>query len=108
MVHRVRIALVSTPMASVHKAVIVLDTTKTASVCLTLSVRATIVKMVSNAKAAIVRKARNTEAVDAVQNQGFYTAAEIIEEGDKFVCKYTLIYAKGDHISKVEGVHALA
>ena len=59
-------------------------------------------------KAAIVRKARNTEAVDAVQNQGFYTAAEIIEEGDKFVCKYTLIYAKGDHISKVEGVHALA
>lgn len=59
-------------------------------------------------KAAIVRKARNTEAVDAVQSQGFYTAAEIVEEGDKFVCKYTLIYAKGDHISKVEGTHVLA
>lgn len=49
----------------------------------------------------------DTEAVNAVRNSGFYATTWIEKIGNAYVCKYRLIYAKGDHIHKLEGVNYL-
>jgi hypothetical protein len=65
-------------------------------------------KTLSASKQAIVLQYAGTEAaLDAVQTKGFYVAAEVIEDGNKYACRYILIYSKGDHIAKVVGQHIL-
>lgn len=49
----------------------------------------------------------NNAAVVSVQTTGYYADAKITLEGDDYVCVYTLVYAKGDHIAKVSGSHVL-
>lgn len=47
-------------------------------------------------------------AHDYVSSNGYYVSASISQNGDgKYVCQYTLIYAKGDHIVKVEGLNVI-
>lgn len=48
----------------------------------------------------------NESAVDSIQSVGYYVDARIEVVGD-YVCQYTLVYAKGDHIAKVGGSHVL-
>ena len=47
------------------------------------------------------------DAVTAVQSVGYYASASVGTVGNDYVCQYTLIYAKGDHIAKVSGSHVL-
>lgn len=49
----------------------------------------------------------DAEAVNAIRTNGFYISAKIVESEGRFVCFYTIVYAKGDHIGKVEGQHIL-
>lgn len=58
-------------------------------------------------QAEVLQYAGNSTALTAVQTRGFYIDSEIVEDGDQFVCRYLLIYSKGDHISKVVGQHVL-
>lgn len=46
-------------------------------------------------------------AVNSVQTLGYFVAATLVQDGDTYVCQYQLIYAKGDHIGKVEGSHVV-
>lgn len=55
----------------------------------------------------IVEFTKNESAVVSVQTTGYYANAEIKLEGSDYVCVYTLVYAKGDHIAKVSGSHVL-
>lgn len=65
-------------------------------------------KTLSPEKQAIVLQYAGTEsALDAIQTDGYYVAAEVIEDGNKYACRYILIYSKGDHIAKVVGQHIL-
>lgn len=50
----------------------------------------------------------NTGAVDAIQSVGYYVSASIKVIEGEYICEYTLVYAKGDHIAKVGGSHVLA
>lgn len=47
-------------------------------------------------------------AADSVSTTGYYVDAKIVK-GNKgrYYCQYTLVYAKGDHIAKVSGMHIL-
>ena len=49
----------------------------------------------------------NTGAASAIQTSGYYISASIEQTDGKYVMKYTLVYSKGDHISKVVGSHIL-
>ena len=49
----------------------------------------------------------NATAADSVVNTGYYVDAKILPDGDRYVCQYTLVYAKGDHIGKVTGANYL-
>ena len=65
-------------------------------------------KTLSPEKQAMVLQYAGTEsALDAIQTDGYYVAAEVIEDGNKYACRYILIYSKGDHIAKVVGQHIL-
>lgn len=65
-------------------------------------------KTLSAEKQAMVLQYAGTEAaLDAVQTDGYYVAAEVVEDGNKYACRYILIYSKGDHIAKVVGQHIL-
>lgn len=65
-------------------------------------------KTLSREKQALVLQYAGTEAaLDAVQADGYYVAAEVIEDGNKYACRYILIYSKGDHIARVVGQHIL-
>lgn len=55
----------------------------------------------------IVEFTRNEAAVVSVQTTGYFANAEIKLVGSDYVCAYTLVYAKGDHIAKVSGSHIL-
>lgn len=57
-------------------------------------------------KAKIVAYA-GSGAVTAVQANGYYVNAEIVNEEGKYVCRYVLVYAKNDTIEKVYGMHYL-
>ncbi len=57
---------------------------------------------------AIDQYAGNDSAHDDVTANGYYVSASLSKEDGKYVCQYTLIYAKGDHIVKVEGLNVLA
>lgn len=46
-------------------------------------------------------------AADSVSSTGYFVATKIMKVGNRYVCQYTLIYAKGDHIGKVTGLHVL-
>jgi len=46
-------------------------------------------------------------AVTAVQSVGYYIDVDITYSDGKYVCIYTLVYAKGDTIEKVVGQHYL-
>lgn len=46
-------------------------------------------------------------APDTVQTSGYYPDARIVVVGGEYICEYTLVYAKGDHIAKVSGSHVL-
>lgn len=46
-------------------------------------------------------------AVTAVQTNGYYVNAEIVNEEGKYVCRYVLVYAKNDTIEKIYGTHYL-
>jgi hypothetical protein len=50
----------------------------------------------------------NANALGAVQTNGYFISVKLVEEGDKYVCQYTLVYAKGDHIEKLSGSNILA
>lgn len=47
-------------------------------------------------------------AVTAVQSVGYYIDVDITYSDGKYVCTYTLVYAKGDTIEKIVGQHYLA
>lgn len=65
-------------------------------------------KPLTNEQIALVNQyAGNTAAADAVQTTGYYIAAMIELIDGKYTIKYTLVYSKGDHISKVVGTHVL-
>lgn len=49
----------------------------------------------------------NANAADAVETIGYYVSAQIVVVDGDYVCEYTLVYAKGDHIAKVGGSHIL-
>lgn len=55
----------------------------------------------------IVEFTKNEAAIVSVQTTGYYANAEIRVVGSDYVCVYTLVYAKGDHIAKVSGSHVL-
>lgn len=54
-----------------------------------------------------IQRIAGSGAVDAVTSVGYYIDAQIVFEDDKYVCKYILVYAKGDTIEKVDGQHYL-
>jgi hypothetical protein len=57
--------------------------------------------------ALVVEYTNNSGAIDAIQSVGYYVDARIeVVDGD-YVCEYSLVYAKGDHIAKVGGSHVL-
>lgn len=56
----------------------------------------------------ILMYTNNAAALAAVQSSGYYISAKLIQEGDKYACQYTLVYAKGDHIEKLSGQNILA
>ncbi len=58
-------------------------------------------------RAAINAKAGVSSAADAVERTGYYIATTLVEDGGRYKVVYVLIYAKGDHISKLEGEHYL-
>jgi hypothetical protein len=65
-------------------------------------------KPLDNAQIAQVRSITNNEsAPDAVQSTGYYVATKIIKSGNRYLCQYILVYAKGDHIGKVVGTNYL-
>lgn len=65
-------------------------------------------KTLSREKQALVLQYAGTEAaLDAVQTDGYYVSAEVVEDDNKYACRYILIYSKGDHIAKVVGQHIL-
>lgn len=47
------------------------------------------------------------KAIEAVQTLGYFVAAKLVQDGDTYAVQYLLIYAKGDHIGKVEGSHVI-
>lgn len=47
-------------------------------------------------------------AADVVSSTGYYISCALRKEDGKYLCQYTLIYAKGDHIVKVSGLEVLA
>ena len=51
--------------------------------------------------------ANDDRAADEVASSGYYIKVELVKDGDKYRVLYTLIYAKGDHIQKVDGQHIL-
>ena len=55
-----------------------------------------------------IRQIAGAGAVDAVQSVGYYIDVRIIFKKKKYICKYILVYAKGDTIEKVVGQHYLA
>lgn len=55
----------------------------------------------------VAEYAGTEDAVTAVQTVGYYADANISVVGNDYVCQYTLVYAKGDHIAKVGGSHVL-
>lgn len=46
-------------------------------------------------------------AISAIQSVGYYVDARIAIVEGEYICEYTLVYAKGDHIAKVGGSHIL-
>lgn len=58
-------------------------------------------------QAEVLQYSGSANALSAIQSSGYYVASEIVEDGDQYVCRYLLIYSKGDHISKVVGQHVL-
>jgi len=60
-----------------------------------------------NTKAIINSYANNEMAANVVSSAGYYVDSKIVKNGSRYVCQYTLIYAKGDHIGKVEGQHVI-
>lgn len=65
-------------------------------------------KPLTNEQIALVNQyAGTTAASSAVQATGYYIAATIELIDGKYTVKYTLVYSKGDHISKVIGTHVL-
>ena len=59
--------------------------------------------------AAIDAYAGVDSAHEYVSANGYYISATLSQNGEgKYVCQYTLVYAKGDHIVKVEGLSVLA
>lgn len=54
-----------------------------------------------------IRQNAGAGAVDAVQSVGYYIDVWITFEKGMYVCKYILVYAKGDTIEKVDGQHYL-
>lgn len=65
-------------------------------------------KPLDNAQIAQVRSITNNEsAPDEVQSTGYYVATKIIKSGNRYLCQYILVYAKGDHIGKVVGTNYL-
>lgn len=47
------------------------------------------------------------DAVDNVYSQGYHISCQLVERDNEYVCKYVLIYSKGDSIKKIEGSHVL-
>lgn len=65
-------------------------------------------KPITEEKVAIINQyAQNDNAADSVATVGYYIDTKIIEDGGSYKVVYTLIYAKGDHIQKVDGQHIL-
>lgn len=60
-------------------------------------------------KAAIRAYTGTDKAVDIIESTGYYVDAKVVKpEGEsRYICQYTLVYAKGDHISKVSGTNFL-
>lgn len=56
----------------------------------------------------VLKYTNNAAALAAVQSSGYYISVKLIQEGDKYACQYTLVYAKGDHIEKLSGQNILA
>lgn len=54
--------------------------------------------------AAVEAYTNNQSAADDINNFGYYIDIKIVDTNK---CQYTLVYAKGDHIMKVEGVNIL-
>lgn len=46
--------------------------------------------------------------VTAIQSVGYFVSAQVVFEENKYICRYVLVYAKGDTIQKVVGQHYLA
>lgn len=67
-------------------------------------------KELDSTQKAAIRAYTNVEgAVDAVQATGYFVNAKVVKPtgSSQYVCEYTLIYAKGDHIGKVSGTNYL-
>lgn len=57
--------------------------------------------------ATIVSYTGDDNAPASVESDGYYIDTKIVKEGNKYICQYTLVYAKGDHIGKVTGSNYL-
>lgn len=65
-------------------------------------------KPLDDTQIAQIRSITNDDsASDTVQSTGYYVATSIVKSGNRYVCQYTLVYAKGDHIGKVTGTNYL-
>lgn len=65
-------------------------------------------KPLTDAQLADILSFTNDESASGeVQRTGYYINASIVPEGNKYACRYTLVYAKGGHVSKVSGLHVL-
>lgn len=65
-------------------------------------------KPLDDAQAQLVNlEANDSLASTQVETSGYYISLRLVDEGAKKVCQYVLVYAKGDHINKVSGVHVL-
>lgn len=57
--------------------------------------------------ARIAQYTGDSNAAEEVQEAGYYIDAQIQVVDNKYIVQYVLVYAKGDHISKVGGTHYL-
>lgn len=56
----------------------------------------------------IVGTANADGAISEVNTTGYFVDAKFTTQNGKYAVQYTLVYAKGDHVGKVSGIHVLA
>lgn len=55
-----------------------------------------------------IREMIGDGGITAIQSVGYFVTSQIVFEENRYICRYILVYAKGDTIQKVVGQHYLA